>query len=274
MTKPTMLAEQAELFARSAQMMNPKRLLERLATELRRLEIENEALHEIKTMLVKRNAIVLEQHERIAELDNIRSQAYKAIKPIEDWYGFNEHRPFHEALADVVSDLQHDRQEALKCKQQQARIAELEREVKYRDEIIGLSPDGDRHADLVREIERLKAEIAIYQPELSEKDLAALDSLPDDLVSRLWNGEQWDSLNQCYVPTSHTMTETEKKPTPGELSDSKIVRLILDEFELLGRGCNATVTTIRVLEKAATELRRLESRIAELEAKATHVLYD
>ena len=32
----------------------------------------------------------------------------------------------------------------------------LEEQIKYRDDIIGLSPDGDRHADLVAEIERLK----------------------------------------------------------------------------------------------------------------------
>lgn len=35
-------------------------------------------------------------------------------------------------------------------------IRKLEAEVKYRDDIIGLSPDGDRHAHLVKTIEKLK----------------------------------------------------------------------------------------------------------------------
>ena len=36
----------------------------------------------------------------------------------------------------------------------------LEQQIKIRDDIIGLSPDGDRHADLVAEIESLKAQLS------------------------------------------------------------------------------------------------------------------
>ena len=39
----------------------------------------------------------------------------------------------------------------------------LEQNIKYRDDIIGLSPDGDRHAHLVHEIERLQAWVADLQ---------------------------------------------------------------------------------------------------------------
>lgn len=50
-------------------------------------------------------------------------------------------------------------------------------------------------------IAELEGELTLYQPELNEKEQAALDELPDDLVVRLMNGEQWDSIEQKYVPT-------------------------------------------------------------------------
>ena len=39
-------------------------------------------------------------------------------------------------------------------------LNEKNAEIKYRDDIIGLSPDGDRHGDLVKEIKRLKQQLA------------------------------------------------------------------------------------------------------------------
>jgi len=48
------------------------------------------------------------------------------------------------------------------------------------------APGGDVVRDLLDEIERLQAELDLYQPELTTDERAALDALPDDLVNKLW----------------------------------------------------------------------------------------
>ena len=74
----------------------------------------------------------------LRRLEKAERDTYEAIKPIEDWYFLSaetgERLPFPEALKLAVEDMQADREDALDCRHQQARIEELtEAAVIFRD---------------------------------------------------------------------------------------------------------------------------------------------
>ncbi len=41
-------------------------------------------------------------------------------------------------------------------------------------------------------------------PELTDDELAALESIPDDAVSHWWNDEKWDFEKKAWIPSVDT----------------------------------------------------------------------
>lgn len=78
-----------------------------------------------------------------AEIEQQKDQLKEVFQHIESWIG-----PHPVSANDAARILAQHHEE----------VEKLKKEIKYRDDVIGLSPDGDRHAHLVSEIESLRRE--------------------------------------------------------------------------------------------------------------------
>jgi hypothetical protein len=87
-----------------------------------------------------------EQRGGAAEIERLRTEAERSQAALKLQV------EAHTLTAGVAEALMEDK------KRLQREVDLQKQNVKYRDDIIGLSPNGDRHADLVREVERLQDE--------------------------------------------------------------------------------------------------------------------
>ena len=98
----------------------------------------------------------------------------------------------------------------------------------------------DDLASLVAEVVERRALESNQLPELNEKEQAALDGLPDDLIERLMNGEQWDSLHQRYVPTREKLIAALWKIRRLTQTSGSMNRIVLVSIEATV-GCDEPV---------------------------------
>jgi hypothetical protein len=147
-------------------------------------------------------------------------------------------------------------------KEKDVEIERLKKEVQYRDDIIGLSPDGDRHGHLVAEIERLR--------KLSTDRLVEVEELRAERneykaeIERLRNhtycaycGEEF-AIDIDTAAVSEHIATCQKHPMRGLEAEIERLKTKLDA----GESEAASVEDMGRIEKQQAEIERLKEEAA------------